>query len=297
MRAAVVARVDVEDVVPALAEVAHDPSTRLAAATRDHDPHRHASDRKSRRRPVPGAPGVGMRTVNTAPPPARLAASIRPPCRSTIQWAMARPRPVPSPGCPARDRTGRTGAAGPRVGCPARRPRRRASASPSTARTRTATWPPSGHVADGVVDEDDDELAQAGRVADDLGRLRVHRHRHAPMPRRRSPASRPRSRRRRRGRPAPARARSRRSRSGRAAAGRRPSPPGGRPRRGCRSRAEPTVATGSSRWRSRSSTLARMTVSGVRNSCDASAANSRWRCRASRWATSDWRIGTSARLA
>ena len=39
VRRAVVLRVDVEDVVAVLAQVAHDPPARLAAAARDDDPH------------------------------------------------------------------------------------------------------------------------------------------------------------------------------------------------------------------------------------------------------------------
>ena len=59
----------------------------------------------------------------------------------------------------------------------------------------------------------------------------------------------------------------------------------------------PDLATGWSRWRSRCSTLLRMTVSGVRSSWLASAAKSRWRRSADRWLASDSRIGTSARRA
>ena len=43
----------------------------------------------------------GRRTVNRAPPPSRFAAAILPPCRSTIQAAIASPSPVPPPGAPA----------------------------------------------------------------------------------------------------------------------------------------------------------------------------------------------------
>ena len=56
-------------------------------------------------------------------------------------------------------------------------------------------------------------------------------------------------------------------------------------------------STGSLRCRRRCSTLLRMTVSGVRSSWLASAANSRWRRSAVRWLASDSRIGTSARRA
>ena len=63
------------------------------------------------------------------------------------------------------------------------------------------------------------------------------------------------------------------------------------------SSAEPTAATGSARCRSRYSTLLRMTVSGVRSSWLASAANSRWRRREARWLVRDSRIGTRARRA
>ena len=111
----------------------------------------------------------------------------------------------------------------------------------------------------------------------------------------RAPPRRP--RRRRRGGAGRARASPRRSRSGRAAAGRR------RARVRCctsasmSASASPTSATGCSPLRRRSSTELRMTVSGVRSSWLASAANSRWRRSAARCAARESRIGTRARRA
>jgi thiamine biosynthesis lipoprotein len=50
--------------------------------------------------PAPTALAFGRWTTNRAPPSARLATSISPPWRSTIQAAIASPRPVPPPGAP-----------------------------------------------------------------------------------------------------------------------------------------------------------------------------------------------------
>ena len=138
-------------------------------------------------------------------------------------------------------------------------------------------------VADGVVDEDHHELPEASRIARSrppaADRPRPGRRgpwRAWPAPRRRRP-------RRRRGRRAGVRARWRPSRSARAAAGPRRSRSCGGPRRRCpRARCRPRRPA-RSRWRDRCSTLLRMTVSGVRSSWLASAANSRWRRSAARW--------------
>ena len=49
-------------------------------------------------------PAAGSATMNRAPPPARLAASSRPPCASTSSAATARPMPLPSVARPTRPR-------------------------------------------------------------------------------------------------------------------------------------------------------------------------------------------------
>ncbi len=116
-----------------------------------------------------------MRTVNTAPPAGRLAASIRPSCRSTIHWRDGQAEAGPVAGRPWR---------------PVEPIEQARQVLGSDARTvvlddegRLAVDRAHPHrdvatlrdMANGVVDEDDDELAQPCRVADDLGRLRVDR--------------------------------------------------------------------------------------------------------------------------
>ena len=241
---------------------------------------------------------AGRLTTKRAPPSARLATSIRPPWRSTIQAAMASPRP----GAAARrarapGRTARTRAAGPRAGCP----------GPSSSTTSEAPLPtgPDGHpdpavgraVADRVVDQDHDQLAEPGRVAGHDRRLRVDLDPDAPVGR--------------------GLAHRRRAVGGdvaevdrhvleldgaRVGAGQQQQVLDDRGHvadlvvdvleRGA-DRRRPARRGGAARC----STLLRMTVSGVRSSWLASAANSRWRRSAVRWLASDSRIGTSARRA
>ena len=128
-------------------------------------------------------------TRNTAPLGARLATPIRPPWRSTIQLAIASPRPVPPDGAPgARQKRSKTCAmSSSRMPGPwsatsiVATGRRRRTDDRHRAAARA--------VADGVVDEDRDQLAQARRVADDHRRLRVDagRARRAPPPSGRAP--------------------------------------------------------------------------------------------------------------
>ena len=92
----------------------------------------------------PAAPASGIRASKRAPPSGRLAAAIRPPWRSTIQAAIARPRPVPPLGASsARQKRSKTcGRSSGRIPGPLSSTASTA-ASPS-ARTRTVTEPPAG---------------------------------------------------------------------------------------------------------------------------------------------------------
>ena len=111
-----------------------------------------------------GVPGSSAR--NTAPPPSAFRTPMRPPCRSTIQRAIARPRPVPPDGAPGgRGRTGRRRAPGP--------PGRTPGPWSATSTDADAALGPDPHrdraaaraVPDRVVDEDRHQLPEPGRVA------------------------------------------------------------------------------------------------------------------------------------
>ena len=107
-----------------------------------------------------------MRTSNRAPPASERSTEIVPSWCSAIHFAIARPRPVPPAGAPgARQKRSKT--------------RGRSSGATPGPESSTATRRRSGvgpdedadgatarAVADRVVDEDRDELAQARRVAD-----------------------------------------------------------------------------------------------------------------------------------
>ena len=236
--------------------------------------------------------------MNLAPPSGRLATSIRPPWRSTIQAAIARPRPVPPPGSARRPvealeqvRQVLRPDPGAVVLDHERRRRRRPRA------TRDADPAVGRAVADGVVDEDHHQLAEPGGIADDDGRLRVDLDPDTAV------GGRLAERRGAVGRDVAEvdrhvleldRARIR--------AGQQQQVLDDRghvadlvvdvlERRADRARpARPDGAAGSRR-------CSGSTVSGVRSSWLASAANSRWRRSAARWLVSDSRIGTSARRA
>ena len=123
-----------------------------------------------------GCAATGSRTMNRAPPSGRLATAIRPSWRSTIDLAIARPRPVPPAAAPGarQNRSNTWGMSSGRMPGSVvvdleRSPRVR------SLRTRTRTRAAARRVADRVVDEDDDELAEAGLVAVDDRRLRIER--------------------------------------------------------------------------------------------------------------------------
>ena len=154
------------------------------------------------------------------------------------------------------------------------------SAERPSRRTATRTWPPRRAVPDRVVDEDHDELAEPGGVALDRRRLRVDLDAHAcaaaglARAAAASAATSPRSSGSRSSVTAPESDRARRSRSSTSEVRWSTSA-------SMSSSASPTSLTGSSALRRRCSTELRMTVSGVRSSWLASAANSRWRRSAS----------------
>ena len=146
---------------------------------------------------MPGWPSAGSSTRNDAPPPGRFATPMRPSWRSTIHFAIARPRP---------------GAAGRRAGRAPEAVEHARHVLGADARTlvlhldrgdragradRDTDLAAARAVADRVVDEDHHELAEAGRVAD-----RPSRARDPPRPARprppRAARARPRPRRRRR---------------------------------------------------------------------------------------------------
>ena len=194
-------------------------------------------------------------------------------------------------------RSGRTRAAcrpGAAPGPSSRPPPRPAGPS---ARTLTSTAPPRGEWRIALSTRIVDQLAQARRVALEHGGLRVDADADAAALR--GPGERSTRRRPRRPRgpsaagpsaTAPESVRARSSRSSTMTVRWSTSAV-------MSSSASADAVSGSSRWRSRCSTDERITVSGVRSSWLASAANSRWRRRATRCVSSDWRIGTSARRA
>ncbi len=203
---------------------------------------RMARARHPARSPLPGS---GIRASKRAPPSGRLAAAIRPPWCSTIQAAMARPRPVPPLGASsARQKRSKTcGRSSGRIPGPAvlDGQHRRVAVRPH-AHGHGAT---RGRVGDGVVDEDRHQLPEAQRIAHDGGGQGVDDHRSRRDPRPSPSASLKPPPRRRRDRPARAPAPSCRRRSGRAAAGRRRVPRGGSSRRRCRRWPSPPMPTGS----------------------------------------------------
>ena len=281
------------------------------------DPSRPRGARHHRRRPPgldrgPGAlPGLG---TGAAPPPAdrrRAAGGRRRPPRRSVDWrrrsgrrgarrssaAMARPSPVPPPGAPgARQKRSKTWGRssgripGPSSSTPSVRARR---VGPDRHRRpdRRGLWRMalSTRIVTSWRSRAGSPVTIAGCGSTSIVTPRVGRglgHRGRAVGRDVAEVDRHVAR----GRPRP-------NRSGPAAAGPRPARSCGRPRRRCRRAPSRPGATGWSWWRLRCSTLLRTTVSGVRSSWLASAANSRWRRSAERWFASDSRIGTRARRA
>ena len=106
---------------------------------------------------------------------------MRPPCRSTIQAAMARPRPVPPPGAPGRpveplEQVGQVLRPDPRTVV---LDHERCAIRLGTDRDTDA--PVGRAVPDRVVDEDHHELPEPGRVAGHDGGLRIHDDPDAPV--------------------------------------------------------------------------------------------------------------------
>ncbi len=276
-------------------------SSWAAPAARALDAAPRGAARDLGRTPAPGVsaaayPRSGIRASKRAPPSTRLAAPIRPPWRSTIQAAMARPRPVPPMGASsARQKRSKTcDRSSGRMPGPVSSTARTA-ASPS-ARTRTVTEPPGGVWATALSTRIVTSCRRrSGSPSTTAGSGSATR----ATPRSAAsdvsgPAASTATSARSTGTcsssivPASVRARRRRSstRAARWVVSASMS-----------SRAVPTSATGWPALRRRSVTLVRITVSGVRSSWLALAANSRWRRRAASRRSIAPRIGTSARPA
>ena len=283
---------------------AAEPADRAARSAATARSGRGASARRGSDRRAPAALGPGGRRQLGAEHGAAARAGSRRRCgrrgapRSSV--AIARPRPVP-PGrrARARARSGRRRGACP----PSRTPgpwsrdldrgERAGRRGPWTVDRAAARA-----VADGVVDEDRHQLAEARRVAVEHRGLRVHADAHAARlgrPAERADAASNATSPRSSGMPLERHGAGVRAGEEQQVVDQRGEV--GRPRRRCRRARRRTPRPARSRWRCRCSTEERMTVSGVRSSWLASAANSRWRRRATRCASSDWRIGTSARRA
>ena len=131
----------------------------------------HAACRASPRAGPTGrstAGSRGSRTVNVVPPPGFESTSIEPPCRSTSDWTIDRPRPEPEPDGPPACRSARKKRSKTRSSCSAGRSRGRCRSRSAPASLvaggRDPELPAVGRVEVGVGEQVGDDLAHAGGI-------------------------------------------------------------------------------------------------------------------------------------